>query len=208
PSKGWRYAAAGLLFVPIAGVAAANFVAGPVVGVWPSPPGDVIAALALVPGLAALRAMARGAALSALPRALLAGFLLIVATWGFTLPGLSPIWISPRLADAVAMEASCPAPRVANVGFNEPSYIFLQGTDTLPTSAEGAARFAGPRRRRGRLGALPYCRRRYPAGGGLPGGLGGAGPVARKKHGAGHGAEHQRWRRDGHRSLQRRGDGA
>ena len=57
------------------------------------------------------------------------------------LPGLSPIWISPRLADAVAQEASCPAPRVANVGFNEPSYIFLQGTDTLPTSAEGAARF-------------------------------------------------------------------
>lgn len=141
PSKGWRYAAAGLLFVPIAGVAAANFVAGPVVGVWPSPPGAVIAALALVPGVAALRAMAQGAALRALPRALLAGFLLIVATWGFTLPGLSPIWISPRLADAVAQEASCPAPRVANVGFNEPSYIFLQGTDTLPTSAEGAARF-------------------------------------------------------------------
>ncbi|WP_037545238.1 ArnT family glycosyltransferase [Stappia stellulata] len=141
PSKGWRYAAAGLLFVPVAGVAAANFIAGPIVGAWPSPPGAVIAALALAPGITAMRHMARGAALRALPTTLLAGFLLIVATWGFTLPALSPIWVSPRLADAVAQEATCPAPRVANVGFNEPSYIFLQGTDTLPTSAQGAARF-------------------------------------------------------------------
>ncbi|MBL6431929.1 MAG: hypothetical protein HPM95_15465 [Alphaproteobacteria bacterium] len=103
------------------------------------------------------------------------------------------------------MEASC-ALRVANVGFNEPSYIFLQGTDTLPTSAEGAARFLLTQKTERALARCRIAVVDTSAGGGLPGGLGGAGPVARKAR-CGSRAEHQRWRRDGHRSLQRRGDG-
>ncbi|MHC5653284.1 ArnT family glycosyltransferase [Stappia sp. ICDLI1TA098] len=141
PGRGWRYAAAALLVIPAIGVAAANFVAPAVFGVWPSPPGAVIAALALVPALAATRLMARGEAFRSLPPTLLAGLLLVVATWAFTMPALSPIWISPRLADAVRASAGCAAPEVANVGFNEPSYIFLQGTDTRPSSAAEAAAF-------------------------------------------------------------------
>ncbi len=141
PSKAWRYASAGLMAVPVVGAVAANFVAGPVLGVWPSPPGAMIAALALLPGLAAARRLARGAAAAALPPSLLAGLLLIVATWGFTMPALSPMWISPRLAAEVGSVAGCPDPQVANSGFNEPSYIFLQGTDTRPLPAAGAAAF-------------------------------------------------------------------
>ncbi|WP_349360962.1 glycosyltransferase family 39 protein [Stappia sp.] len=141
PARVWRLIAAGLLIVPIVGVAAANVVAAPVLGVWPSPPAAVIAALALVPGIAAMRAMAQGAAARALPSTLAAGLLLIVATWGFTMPALSPIWVSPRLAEAVERFAPCADPQVANVGFNEPSYIFLQGTDTWPTGPQQAAEF-------------------------------------------------------------------
>ncbi|WP_417767343.1 ArnT family glycosyltransferase [Stappia sp.] len=141
PSKAWRYAGAGLLAVPVVGVIAANFAAGPVLGTWPSPPGAMIAVLALLPGLAATRRLARGAAAAALPPTLAAGLLLIVATWGFTLPSLSPMWISPRLAEEVAKVADCPDPLVANSGFNEPSYIFLQGTDTRPLSAVDTAAF-------------------------------------------------------------------
>jgi 4-amino-4-deoxy-L-arabinose transferase-like glycosyltransferase len=141
PSRAWRIAAAVLLAVPAVGVAAANFVAPVVLGVWPSPPGALLAAFALVPAFAATRSMARGEAGSALAPTLGAGFLLVVATWVFTMPALSPIWVSPRLAAAVNSYAGCPDPQVANVGFNEPSYIFLQGTNTLPSSPQGAATF-------------------------------------------------------------------
>ncbi|WP_293717373.1 glycosyltransferase family 39 protein [Stappia sp.] len=141
PSRGWRIAAAALLVVPAVAVAAANLVAPVVLGVWPSPPGALIAVFALVPAFAAMRRMARGAAGEALAPALGAGVLLVIATWAFTMPALSPIWISPRLADAVNGYAGCADPQVANVGFNEPSYIFLQGTDTLPSSPQGAASF-------------------------------------------------------------------
>lgn len=141
PSKAWRYASAGLLAVPVAGVVVANFAAGPVLGTWPSPPGAMIAVLALLPALAAMRRLARGAAAAALPPTLAAGLLLIVATWGFTLPSLSPMWISPRLAAEVGTVAGCADPLVANSGFNEPSYIFLQGTDTRPLSAADTAAF-------------------------------------------------------------------
>lgn len=141
PGRAWRIAAAILLALPAVGIAAANVVAPAVLGVWPSPPGAVIAALALVPAVAAVRILARGEAGRALPPALGAGALLILATWGFTMPALSPIWVSPRLAEAADRFAQCADPQVANVGFNEPSYIFLQGTDTRPSSSQEAARF-------------------------------------------------------------------
>lgn len=141
PGKAWRIGAAALFIIPVAGVAVASLALAPLLGVWPSPPGVVIALIALVPGLAAMRHLARGAAVAALPSALGAAILVIIATWGFTLPGLSPIWISPRLAETVREIAGCDAPQVTNVGFNEPSYIFLQGTDTLPASVKDAAGF-------------------------------------------------------------------
>lgn len=139
PGRAWRWGAAALFTLPLVGVALANVVAPIYLGAWPSPPGAILAALALIPGLAAAHRLHAGAAVSALPGAMAGAFLMIVATWGFTMPALSPIWISPRLAEAADRVAACPNPQVASAGFNEPSYVFLQGTDTLLTTAEAAA---------------------------------------------------------------------
>ena len=53
--------------------------------------------------------------------------------------------MSPRLADAaryaLAPQTSCTNSSAATVGFNEPSLVFLAGTDLLMTSGEEAARF-------------------------------------------------------------------
>ena len=53
--------------------------------------------------------------------------------------------MSPRLADAarqaLSAQASCARVLAATVGFNEPSLVFLAGTDLLMTSVEEAARF-------------------------------------------------------------------
>ncbi len=53
--------------------------------------------------------------------------------------------MSPRLADAarhaLAPQTSCTSSSAATVGFNEPSLVFLAGTDLLMTSGEEAARF-------------------------------------------------------------------
>ncbi|MEM9224261.1 MAG: glycosyltransferase family 39 protein [Pseudomonadota bacterium] len=59
------------------------------------------------------------------------------AVWGAALPALGPIWVSPRLVAAAEDAASCGAPRLVSVGgYNEPSMIFLSGTDTALVSAE------------------------------------------------------------------------
>ena len=67
-----------------------------------------------------------------------------VGVWGFSGPALSPIWVSPRLAAAIEEIPDCGEPVVATTGFHEPSFIFLQGTDTriLPP-AEAAEFLAG-----------------------------------------------------------------
>lgn len=132
-----------LLFAVPAFLLAAAGIAAPIhLGIWPSPPGAVIALLALVPSVWAAGHLLRGQALAALGPASLASLLIAAGTWGFTMPALSPIWVSPRLVDAVkAASADCRAPKVATAGFSEPSYVFLQGTDTLLSTAEGAADF-------------------------------------------------------------------
>ncbi|MEM6762779.1 MAG: hypothetical protein AAF615_07880, partial [Pseudomonadota bacterium] len=51
--------------------------------------------------------------------------------WGIALPSFAPVWISTRLVAAADEAAPCPNPRLASVGgYNEPSMIFLAGTDT------------------------------------------------------------------------------
>ena len=56
-----------------------------------------------------------------------------------TVPSLSKVFVSPRIADAIeALNTKASGPRVA-VGFHEPSLVFLAGTDTKLTSPEQAA---------------------------------------------------------------------
>lgn len=57
----------------------------------------------------------------------------------FVLPGLKPLWLSPRIAADFEAAKPCPTSRLVSVGYAEPSLVFLAGTDTLLTDAKGAA---------------------------------------------------------------------
>lgn len=120
-----RYAAAGLFAVPLVALVAANLIAGPLTGAWPSPPGAVIALLALVPGVSAVRRLARGEPAAALMPALGAGILLAAALWVFTLPSVGPS-VVPSLTPApapasVATEPAATAPAEADPGEADPA---------------------------------------------------------------------------------------
>ena len=56
-------------------------------------------------------------------------------------PSLKTIWVAPRLAAAIERHAQCPHPQVASAGFEEPSLIFLVGTQTQLVNADEAAGF-------------------------------------------------------------------
>jgi len=81
----------------------------------------------------------RAAAMAlALGTPMLAGAIL-----GGVLPRLSAPWVSPRVvavAESWWAASGGPAGTLAAVGFHEPSLVFLAGTRTLLTNAEGAAR--------------------------------------------------------------------
>ena len=50
------------------------------------------------------------------------------------------IWISPRVAEAVARVRPCATTTVASTPYTEPSLVFLLGTGTVLTDVPGAAR--------------------------------------------------------------------
>lgn len=55
-------------------------------------------------------------------------------SYSLVLPGFSKLWVSPRLAAAVADHSppECDGPaRLVSVGYSEPSLVFLAGTDTV-----------------------------------------------------------------------------
>jgi 4-amino-4-deoxy-L-arabinose transferase-like glycosyltransferase len=143
--KSWiRWIAALLLALPIIGIAAASF-AGPfVVGTWPSPPGAVLVALGAIFAIAGAARLLRGPALHAFPAVTVAAVFVAVGFWGFVGPALTPIWVSPRLVQALDEIPGCANPdtrQVVTAGFHEPSFIFLEGTETQIISPKGAAEF-------------------------------------------------------------------
>ncbi|WMS42950.1 glycosyltransferase family 39 protein [Acuticoccus sp. MNP-M23] len=103
----------------------------------------VLAALAAAAGLAAAVAIWRGARLvspAVLAPVVAASVIAQATIWGIALPATKPIWISPRLVAAAAEAAPCASPRIISVGgFNEPSLVFLSGTNTALLTAEEAA---------------------------------------------------------------------
>ncbi|UEM20989.1 glycosyltransferase family 39 protein [Skermanella mucosa] len=54
------------------------------------------------------------------------------------LPRIEKIWISPRVAAAVAAARPCPDSTLVSIGFTEPSLVFLVGTGTV-LSGDGRA---------------------------------------------------------------------
>jgi hypothetical protein len=57
----------------------------------------------------------------------------------FVLPGLKPVWLSPQIAAAFEKAKPCPDSRLIAVGYQEPSLVFLAGTNTLLAGPEDAA---------------------------------------------------------------------
>lgn len=76
----------------------------------------------------AWHAFARGLAERALALGIVASMLLSPAVFGLTQPVITALKVSPRLA-AIRDGLSCPNPRVASLGYREPSFVFLIGTD-------------------------------------------------------------------------------
>jgi 4-amino-4-deoxy-L-arabinose transferase-like glycosyltransferase len=60
--------------------------------------------------------------------------------FGTLAPRLSPLWLSPRIVAAVRANQPCGTTALAAAGYHEPSLVFLAGTDTVLTDADGAAR--------------------------------------------------------------------
>jgi 4-amino-4-deoxy-L-arabinose transferase-like glycosyltransferase len=58
----------------------------------------------------------------------------------FVLPGLQPVWLSPRIAEAFQKAKPCPDSRLIATGYAEPSLVFLAGTNTLLAAPKDAAR--------------------------------------------------------------------
>lgn len=62
-----------------------------------------------------------------------------VLLFTFVIPSLTPVWLSPAIAQAFRAERPCPDSVLASAGYTEPSLVFLAGTDTVLTTGPGAA---------------------------------------------------------------------
>ncbi|WP_208989512.1 glycosyltransferase family 39 protein [Pseudovibrio sp. POLY-S9] len=137
----WRYASAFLFLLVPLGIFIAVVVGPLLLDLWPSPPGVVLCGLAVIAALSATRKLIAGELVGALPTVGASALLMFVGFWAFSGPALSTIWISSRLAEAVEQLPGCERKDVATAGFYEPSFVFLQGTQTKLLGAEAAARF-------------------------------------------------------------------
>ena len=97
-------------------------------------------AVAVLAG-AMLVAMVRRQPGRVLAAAGLAALLVAVSTYGFVLPNLEAMWLSPRIAATVRAVRPCPGSVVASASYSEPSLVFLVGKDTQLVNAENAADF-------------------------------------------------------------------
>jgi hypothetical protein len=70
---------------------------------------------------------------------LVASQLATLSVYGRLLPNLDVLWPSRIVAEAIRAYATCPAPRLASAGFNEPSLVFMLGTETQMTDPGQAA---------------------------------------------------------------------
>ena len=75
---------------------------------------------------------------------MIAAATLSVGVFGLVQPDLRSLGISPRLAE-IARNLGCDAPRIATLGYREPSLVFLAGTDlVMLESGEAAVEFLKP----------------------------------------------------------------
>jgi 4-amino-4-deoxy-L-arabinose transferase-like glycosyltransferase len=97
-------------------------------------------AVAMLCGLLAWQLYDDDGAERALTRATAAMVLMDIGVYSMILPALGPLFPSVALA-GVMRESGCTHPVAASVGYNEPSLVFLAGTETHLTDALRAADF-------------------------------------------------------------------
>jgi 4-amino-4-deoxy-L-arabinose transferase-like glycosyltransferase len=97
-------------------------------------------AAAIICGLGAWQLYDDDGAERSFLRAMAATILSAFALYTVVVPSLTPVFTAVELAD-VLHGANCPKPVAASSGFEEPSLVFLAGTDTHLTDASGAADF-------------------------------------------------------------------
>src|SRR5260370_23898254 len=91
-------------------------------------------------GLLAWRLYEVDGAEHALLRAVAAAVLTGIAIFGFVVPVLGYLFPSPTLA-RILRDSGCAHPVAAAVGYQEPSLVFLAGTDTRLIDSIDAAQF-------------------------------------------------------------------
>ncbi|WP_416898737.1 MAG: ArnT family glycosyltransferase [Minwuia sp.] len=84
-------------------------------------------------------ALARRAAAWQLVAILLCAGIFSGIVFGRFLPGLTPVFVSPRIAEFLPERPGCERPFLASAGFSEPSLVFLTETRTELTGGAGAA---------------------------------------------------------------------
>ncbi|MSP46306.1 MAG: glycosyltransferase family 39 protein [Xanthobacteraceae bacterium] len=104
---------------------------------WP------FAAGAMIFGLWAWRLYAADGAEHSLMRAMVASILIAVAIYAVILPSMTTAFPSAALA-RIVHGADCKPPLVATAGYQEPSLVFLAGTETKMVDGADAAEFLRP----------------------------------------------------------------
>ncbi|MBN9598861.1 MAG: glycosyltransferase family 39 protein [Afipia sp.] len=106
----------------------------PAFAAWP------FAAAALIFGLVAWWMYDEDRAERSLLNAIAASWALGTCVWGVVLPAMKPVFPSVEIARALR-SVECVGPVAAAAGFQEPSLVFMVGTQTLLTNGSGAADF-------------------------------------------------------------------
>ena len=100
----------------------------------------VLAAFSVVSLLiGTLLLLKHGRAIRAVAMAGTAALVLFATAYAYQLPHLQAIWMSPRIAEAVARARPCVRTIVATAPYVEPSLVFLLGTGTELTDIHGVA---------------------------------------------------------------------
>lgn len=141
--KNWQrwvvgLAAFGLVFATL--LFALGPLAGPVLAMGQFPlVGLPVAAAALVAGWLASGWGPPSNGLGRIAGAAAAGAIFMSLVAGQLMPSLTPMWLSPEIARIYEENKPCAESQLASVLYHEPSLVFLTGTSTQLTNAEGAA---------------------------------------------------------------------
>jgi 4-amino-4-deoxy-L-arabinose transferase-like glycosyltransferase len=129
----WWFAIPAIAAV-IAIVGAIKLTHQPVFPAWP------LLAVAMIFGLVAWWLFEESRAERSLLNAVIAAALLAAGIYGVVVPSLTTLFPSAEGARALR-NVVCVGPKAAAAGFQEPSLVFMTGTDTLLTDGSGAADF-------------------------------------------------------------------